>query len=108
VCVVCTSNFGQTIQIIDSNHVKLDLQELQYNVANLQDKLTLKEVIIDKDKQLDLLLEQLDLMDSINVQQRSNIRLLESENENLQPTIWSKLKEYGFFIGVVVGVLIAE
>lgn len=100
--------YAQGIKAIDSNNVSVSLNEFKYINSAIAEKLQLKDVIGLKDYQIQLLHNSISKYDSILTMKENQIDLYKKENEELQPTIWTNIKEYGFFIGVIVGVFISR
>lgn len=98
--------YAQGIKAIDSNNVSVSLNEFKYINTAIAEKLQLEDLIVLKDYQISLLKNSLQKMDSVVSIKNNQLDLYKKENEELQPTIWAKLKEYGFFIGFTIGAIL--
>lgn len=103
---VCTYNYGQEITITDSNHVQLDLKEFKYVVKTLAKKLHFAEVLVQKDLQIQSLQSTVTKLDSIVKLKQNTVNLYKEENKRLQPTFLDYIQDYGFFVGLIIGLLI--
>ena len=105
---VCTFNYAQTIQIIDSNSVSIDLNELNFINTTLSKKIHYANLLRQKDYQIQMLDNTIAKLDSVLQYKDIQIDDIKKENEELQPTLLDQIKKYGFFIGLAIGVLLGK
>lgn len=69
---------------------------------------SLKQTMLQKDLEIKQLEIKVVKLEAIELSNKDKIKLLSEKVNELKPTFWDSVKDYGFVIGLIVGVFISK